>query len=457
MTRRGPTPIGALLRPVSNVFNDETTGPLVIARAKGVFVYAEDGTPYLDGMAGVGCATLGYGNEEIAETAREQMLTLSFWHSIGDTTHPIAIELADKLAAMAPIPVAKVFFATSGSEANETQVKLAVLMRNLSGQSQKKKIVAHRNGYHGSSLVTASMTGLSPYHTGFDLPLGFCRYVAAPSRFHNGHPGESEEAYVARLARELEELIQREGPETVGMFIAEPACAGGGMIIPPPGYYAAIGEVLRRYDVTFIADDIVCAFGRLGEMFGSQAVGMTPDTISLAKGLSGANAPISAVLVPPQYAEALREAGRQGNSIFHGFTYSGHPLSAAIALKCLEIYERDDLVGQVRRKSARFSARLAGFEGHPIVGNVRSKGLFGAVELFANPASRIPFDPSVMIGNVCERFARQEGLLVRSLGQIIAFCPPLVITEDEIDDMFDRFGRTLERTLSHVRTKGLAA
>ena len=437
--------VETLIHPYTNLATFRDSGPLVLERGSGVHLYDTEGRPYLEGMAGLWCTSLGYGNAELVEAAREQMMKLPFTHLFGGKSHDPAIELAEKLKDMAPMPVSKVFFGASGSDANDTQIKLVWYYNNAIGRPEKKKIIARLKGYHGVTVATASLTGLPANHTDFDLPIKNILHTSCPHHYRFGKDGETEEEFATRCAEELEELILREGPETVAAFIAEPVGGAGGVIVPPATYYEEIRKVLAKYDVLFIADEVICGFGRLGTMFGSQAMGMTPDTMSLAKALTSAYFPLSAVLVPEKIYAAMLDESRKIGTFGHGYTYSGHPVGAAVAVKTLEIYERDDILGKVNALIPLFWKRLDALRDRPLVGEVRGKGFVAGIELVEDRPTKRAFAPAKATGARMTALCQQEGLIVRNLGDTIAVCPPFVITPAELDELFDKLGRAMDR------------
>ncbi|GHE47934.1 aspartate aminotransferase family protein [Camelimonas fluminis] len=444
--------LATIAHPYANLATLPDQGPVVMERGDGVYVYDSAGKPYLEGMSGLWCASLGFSNAELVEAAREQMARLPFNHLFAGRSHDPAIALAEKLKDMAPIPVSRVFFCNSGSEANDTQIKLVWYMNNALGRPNKKKIISRQRAYHGVTIASASLTGLPGNHADFDLPIAGILHTACPHHYRYAHEGESEEDFATRLANELEEMILREGPDTVAAFIAEPVMGAGGVIVPPAGYFEKIQAVLDRYDVYMIADEVICGFGRLGEMFGSQALGMRPDSMSLAKALSAAYMPISAVLIPERMYQAMVDESRKNGAFYHGFTYSGHPVAAAVALKTIEIYERDDIVGHVRKVAPLFQQRLREFSEHPLVGEARGMGLMGALELVADRKTKAAFPAQAGVGAMFTRYAAEEGLIARSLGDSMALCPPLIITESEIDLLFERLAIALDRTTVWVNS-----
>ncbi|MDP4024517.1 aminotransferase [Methylobacterium sp. NEAU 140] len=450
--------VETLLHPYTNLSAHRGTGPLVLERGDGVHVYDTEGRPYIEGMAGLWCTALGYSNAELAEAARAQMGRLPFGHLFSGRSHDPAIELAETLKELMPIPTSKIFFCSSGSEANDTQVKLAWYYNNALGRPNKKKIIGRLKGYHGVTVASASMTGLTANHADWDLPLPGFLHVATPHHYRGAEPGESEEAYSARLAADLEETILREGPETVAAFIAEPVMGAGGAIVPPRGYFEAIQAVLARYEVRLIADEVICGFGRLGTWFGGQALGMRADSLSFAKAVTSGYVPLGGLSVDPALYDVLVAQSEKLGTFGHGTTYSGHPVASAVALKTIEIYRRDRIVEGAASKAPQFQARLAALADHAIVGEARGIGLIGGLEIVADKASKRQYDPKAGVAARCVAFAQGEGLIVRPLaGDRVAVCPPLIIAPDEIDALFDRLTRALDRTRDWIRAQGLEA
>ncbi|NVO14436.1 MAG: aminotransferase class III-fold pyridoxal phosphate-dependent enzyme [Rhodoplanes sp.] len=444
--------IETVLHPYTNLATHRDTGPLMLERGQGVFVYDTSGKDYIEGMSGLWCLSLGHGNEELIEAATAQLRKLSFAHLFNGKSHDPAIELAETLKALAPVPTSKVLFCNSGSEANDTQLKLVRYMNNALGRPSKKKIVARDKAYHGVTVASASLTGLAANHADFDLPIPGILRTACPHHYRGAQDGESEDEFATRLAAELEALIEAEGPETVAAFIAEPVMGAGGVVVPPASYFPKIQAVCDKYDLYVISDEVICGFGRTGKMFGCQALGFRPDSISVAKALSSAYIPIAAVTIPEQMYEAMLVESRKIGTFGHGFTYTGHPVASAVALKTLEIYAREKIVEQVAAKTPQFQGHLRRLADHPLVGNTRGLGLVGGIELVADKATKQGFDPKRGVAACCVRFAEEEGLIVRALASdTISVCPPLVISPAEIDEMFVRFDRALARTLEWVR------
>lgn len=445
----------SLVHPYTNLVLHPQRGPLILERGKGIYVWDSNGKQYIEGLAGLWCTALGFGEEELVRAATEQMSRLPYYHLFGGKSQGPAIELGERLKAMAPFPVSKVFFVNSGSEANDSIVKLVWYYNNAVGRPAKKKIISRMKAYHGVTVASGSLTGLPFVHQDFDLPIRNILHTDCPHYYRFGEPGESEEDFATRLARNLEDLILKEGPETVAAFIAEPVMGAGGVIVPPRTYFEKIQAVLAKYDVLFVDDEVICGFGRTGKTFGCQSLGFTPDAMTVAKALSSAYVPIGAVLIPEAIYQAMVEESRKLGLFGHGFTYSGHPTCAAVALKNLELMEKRGIVDHVGTVAPRFQERLQALGERPIVGETRGIGLIGGCELVADKKSKRPFDPKRGVGLYCMARAEAHGLITRSLGDTIALCPPLIITEEEIDELFNRLGRALDDTEAWVRKEGL--
>jgi 4-aminobutyrate--pyruvate transaminase len=444
------------LHPSTNLRQLETEGPLVITRGEGVYVFDEQGRRYLEGMAGLWCASLGFSERRLAEAAYRQMLELPFYHSFGGKVPAVTTELAEKLVSIAPGRLARAIFANSGSEANDTAIKLVWYYNNALGRPEKKKIIGRLKGYHGMTVATASVTGLAFVHGDFDLPRGPFLHAGCPHYYRFGRPGESETAFAARLAGELDEMIVREGPETVAAFFAEPVMGAGGVILPPTTYFDRIQPVLRKHGVMLVVDEVICGFGRTGNMFASQTFNLEPDILTCAKALTGGYLPMSATLVSgPIYETMLAQSDKLG--IFgHGYTYSAHPVPAAVALEALRIYQERDIVSHVRRVAPRLQEGLQRLSEHPLVGEARGMGLIGALELVRDRNTRASFDSKASVGAYLVRRAQHHGVILRNMaGDVIAFSPPLIITEDEIDTLVERTRLALDDTLAMVRERGL--
>ncbi len=431
----------------------EQNGPKIFHSAKDSTLVDMDGNRYLDALAGLWCVNIGYGNSRMAEAMRDQVETLSYYHSFASMGTEPAAELAERLIRLSPVPMSKVFYGNSGSDANDTQAKLVWFYNNVLGRPQKKKIISRMRGYHGVTVLSASLTGLANLHDGFDLPLPMIRHTRAPHRLWEMEPGMTDAEFSSALASDLEELILKEGPETVAAFIAEPIQAAGGVILPPEGYFAAIQEVLDRYDVLLIADEVVTGFGRLGVNFGSTLLGMKPDLITVAKGITSAYMPLSACLVSEKIWRVLVEGGEKFGTFGHGYTYSAHPLATRAAMTNLDIIEDENLVEQAGKRGIYLQHRLrTAFEGHPLVGEVRGTGLIAAVEFVKSKDPLVAFDPSEKIGIRIARRSMELGVITRALpaADTIAFSPPFVVTESELDVMVETTRRAADEIASEI-------
>ncbi|MCE9649680.1 MAG: aminotransferase class III-fold pyridoxal phosphate-dependent enzyme [Parvibaculum sp.] len=448
--------IETVIHPYTNLDAFRGTGPMIIERGEGIHVWDADGRKYIEGLAGLWCTSLGYNEPELIEAATQQLKQLPFSHVFGGKSHERAAELAEKLKASAPHKASKVLFCGSGSEANDQQVKLVWYYNNALGRTKKKKFISRLRGYHGVTVASASLTGLTPNHRDFDLPLDFARHTDCPHYYRYAEPGETEDEFTTRLAANLEKMILEEDPDTVAAFIAEPIMGAGGVVIPPEGYFQKIQAVLDKYDIYMIADEVICGFGRTGNMFGSQTFGIKPDSISVAKALSSAYVPIAAVTVGEDMYQAMIDESKKLGTFGHGFTYTAHPVAAAVAVKTLEIYEKRNIVGHVRAVAPRFEERIRRLGEHSLVGHARAKGLLGAIELVADKETKRSFDAKAGVGAAVQKTAEKHGLILRALGgDIVAFCPPLIVKDTDIDDIFDRTETALNETEAWIAKEGL--
>ncbi|NOG72364.1 aminotransferase [Roseicella sp. DB1501] len=434
-------------------------GAVLITRGEGVRVWDTEGREYIEAMAGLWCASLGFSERRLAKAAHDQMLALPYYHTFFQKGHEPSVRLAEKLAAIAPEGLSHVLFQCSGSEANDAAIKLIWYYHNVTGRPQKKKLIGRIRGYHGNTVATASLSGQPHMQADFDLPLtDRFLHVSNPNYYRFGQPGESEEQFSARMAAELEALIEREGGETIAAFFAEPVQGGGGAITPPRGYFDLIQPILKKHDILLVADEVICGFGRTGNLWGSETYGMRPDMLSCAKQLTASYQPLSALLVSDRIHAALLEGSRRNGSFGHGFTYGGHPVACAVALETLAIYEERDILGHVRRVSPAFLEGLGQFREHPLVGDVRGVGLIAGVELVADKATREPFPAGAKAGLKVQEACEKAGLIVRAIGDRIAFTPPLIITEAEIGEMCARFRTGLDAAWEALRDqRALAA
>ncbi len=446
--------IASVMHPYTNYVKHEEQGPLIIEKGDGIYVEDLEGNQYIEGLAGLWCTSLGFNNERLVQAAANQMRKLPYYHAFFHRSSMPSIELAERLLAMAPAPMSKVWFANSGSEANDHMVKFVWYYNNARGLPEKKKIIARKDGYHGICVSSGSLTGIPLMHAGFDLPINNIIHTGSPHYYHNAEEGESEEEFSARRARELEEQILEEGPETVAAFIAEPVMGAGGVIVPPAGYFDRIQEVLKKYDILMVADEVICGFYRTGGLFGCNTFGIKPDIMVVAKQLSSAYLPISAVIVNEKVYGPIREASNTNSVFATGFTYSGHPVPAAVAVETLKIYEETNIAAHVSRIVPVMQERLSALSDHPIVGEARGVGLIGAVELVRDQESRTNFEPG--IANFCSDRCLDHGLIVRAVGGTsIGLCPPLIIKADQLNTMFDRLEAALDDTWDHVQEMNL--
>ena len=441
--------------PYTNLRAIEKDAPLMIVEGDGIEVIDDTGKRYIEGMAGLWCASLGFSEKRLGEAAKRQMDVLPYYHSFSGKAHNVVAEVSEKLISLAPTQAlrdGRVIFANSGSEANDTAFKLVHYYHNAIGKPLKKRIIARVKGYHGVTVASASLSGIPTMHQHFDLPIDGVLRVSCPHPYQFAKDGESLEQFATRLADELEALILREGPDTIGGFIAEPVQGAGGVIVPPPTYFAKIQALLKKYEILFIADEVITGFGRTGNMFGSQTYSLEPDMLTTAKMITSAYVPFSALYVSGKIYQACADASATVGVFGHGYTYSGHPLGCAIALETLKIYEERDIVGHVRNVSPAFQAGLQKFADHPLVADVRGVGLIGAVELAEDKHARKPFDPKRGVGAFLVRRAQEHGLILRAMaGDMVAFCPPLIITEVQIQELLTRFSKALDDTTTWLK------
>lgn len=446
--------IASLLHPMTNPGKHEKDGPLILEEGKGVYVRDLEGNEYIEGMAGLWCASLGFNNERLVNAATAQLRKLPTYHTFFHRSNMPAIELAEKLLSIAPVPMSKVWFANSGSEANDHMIKFVWYYNNAMGRPKKKKIIARIEGYHGIAVSSGSLTGLPAMHKGFDLPIANILHTGSPNYYGHAEPGESEEDFATRRADELERLILDEGPDTVAAFVAEPVLGAGGAIIPPRTYFEKIQAVLARYDVLMVADEVITGFWRTGNRFACETYGIKPDIMVNAKQLSSAYLPISSVMLNEKMYGPIRDFATSNAILGTGFTYSGHPVSAAVALETLKIYDDLDIGTHVRKMSAVAQQRLSALGDHPLVGDASGVGLIGSVELVKDKATKENFAPEIAAW--CAEACTRHGLMLRPCNaKRVAFCPPLIIEEDEINALFDRWALALDDTLEHVKAQGL--
>ena len=449
--------IASVLHPYTDQRAHAVNGPVVISGGKGVRVTDDAGNSYIDVVAGLWCASLGFSNERLVKAAETQMRALPFYHAFASKSHEPMITLAEMLLERAPVPMSKVFFANSGSEANDSAIKMIWFYNNGRGLHDKKKMIGRIKGYHGITVASGSLTGLPYNHRSFDLPLPGFLHTMTPHFYHGALPGETEEDFATRCADELEKLILAEGPETIAAMFAEPIMGAGGVIIPPAGYFPKIQAVLDRYDILLVADEVICGFGRTGNYWGSQTMGIRPDILTCAKALSSAYLPISAVMVNAKVFEVLADETKVIGTFGHGFTYSGHPVAAAVAVETLKIYDETNMLDHVGEVGAHLQSELRRrFTDHPLVGEVRGTGLIAALELVEDRTTHRNFDAGRKVAARVTKLMEGFGIIGRPMpGDGLAFSPPLIITTSEIDIVLDGVARALEAMTLELRAEKL--
>ena len=450
--------IASVLHPYTDLKTHLTAGPVVISRGKGVRVWDDAGKDYIESVAGLWCASLGFDNERLVQAAVTQMRKLPFYHAFTAKSHEPMIDLAEMLLERAPLPMSKVFFANSGSEANDSAIKMIWYLNNALGRPKKKKLIGRVKGYHGITIAAASLTGLPTNHRSFDLPLPGFVHTITPHFYHGALPGESEDDFATRCADELEKLILAEGPDTVAAMWAEPIMGAGGVIVPPKGYFPKIQAVLRKYDILLVVDEVICGFWRTGNYWGSQTLDIQPDILTCAKALSASYMPISAVMVNQRVFDALANESNAIGTFGHGFTYSGHPVPAAVAIETLKIYDETDMGGHVGRVGPYLQSELRRrFADHELVGEVRGTGLIAAMELVADKAGKTNFDPTAKVGPRLTKIMEENGVIGRaSMNDTLCFSPPLIIETAEIDEMLDRVSQSLDALTVQIRREQIA-
>ncbi|GAB4372264.1 MAG: aspartate aminotransferase family protein [Kiloniellaceae bacterium] len=421
----------------------EEGGSRIITKANGVWLEDSEGEKILDGMAGLWCVNVGYGRERLAKAAYDQMLELPFYNTFFKTATPTSIELAEKLAAITPEGLDKVFFASSGSEANDTIARMVRRYWKLNGKPERVNIISRVNGYHGSTMASASLGGMKPMHDLDGLPLPGFHHVRQPYWYGEG-AGLSLEDFGKAAAKAIEDKILELGADTVAAFIGEPVQGAGGVIIPPASYWPEVQRICKQYDILLIADEVICGFGRTGQWFGSDSFDIKPDIMPMAKGLTSGYLPLSAVMVGKRVVDVLWD---KGGEFAHGFTYSGHPVACAVALENIAIIEEENLVQRVREEAGPYlQERLATLADHPLVGEVRGIGLLGAVELVADKASHARFKPEGRAGTICRDYCFKGNVVSRAVRDTMVISPPLIISKAEIDELVARLAKAIDLT-----------
>ncbi|EPJ91532.1 aspartate aminotransferase family protein [Pseudomonas psychrophila] len=434
------------LAPFSDFKQLKEVGPRIITHAKGVYLWDSEGHKILDGMAGLWCVAIGYGRDELAEAASKQMRELPYYNLFFMTAHPPVLELSKAIAEIAPEGMNHVFFTGSGSEGNDTMLRMVRHYWAIKGQPNKKTIISRKNGYHGSTVAGASLGGMTYMHEQGDLPIPGITHIAQPYWFGEGGDMSPEE-FGIWAANQLEEKILELGVDTVGAFIAEPIQGAGGVIVPPATYWPRIKEILAKYDILFVADEVICGFGRTGEWFGSDFYDLKPDMMTIAKGLTSGYIPMGGLIVRDEVVAVLNEGG----DFNHGFTYSGHPVAAAVALENIRILREEKIIEKVHAETAPYlQKRLRELNDHPLVGEVRGVGLLGAIELVQDKATRKRYEGRG-VGMICRQFCFANGLIMRAVGDTMIISPPLVISKDEIDELVAKARKCLDLTLETLQ------
>lgn len=435
----------------TNARRHEEIGPVIIEKGDGIYVEDNNGKRYVEAMAGLWSVGVGFSEPRLAEAAYKQMLKLPYSHTFTHRSHAPVIELAEKLISLAPVPMSKAYFTNSGSEANDTIIKMLWFRAAAMGQPQRTKIIGRKRGYHGVTIASASATGLAVNHNSFNLPLPGFLHTTCPHYYREALPGETVDAFTTRLAQNLEDMILAEGPETVAAFIGEPVMGAGGVVVPPVGYWEKIQAVLQKYDILLIADEVITGFGRTGNMFGSQTFNIKPDIITMSKQISSSYLPISAFMFNDKVYQPVADESARLGVFGHGYTGSGHPVAAAVAIENLKIIEERDLVGNARDTGAYMQQRFSEFADHPLVGEVRGVGLIAAIELVGNKETKEPFEKTGTLGSIANAAIFNNGVITRNMGDAIAFCPPMIITPSQIDDVVAATRKSLDETLSSLK------
>jgi putrescine---pyruvate transaminase len=445
------------LHPFTDFKDLATRGARVIDRGEGIYVWDTGGKKLLDAMSGLWCVNVGYGRKELAEAAYQQMMKLPFYNSFFQTTNEPAVKLAAKLASLAPKvgdrSFSHVFYSSSGSESNDSNVRMVRRYWDLLGQTQRKVIIGRVNAYHGSTVAGASLGGMSGMHAQGDLPIPNIEHIEQPYFFENGLPGETVDAFGVRAAGWLEQKILALGPDRVAAFIAEPVQGAGGVIVPPDTYWPEIQRIVDKYGILLISDEVICAFGRLGHWFAYERFGYKPDLITFAKGVTSGYIPLGGVMVGNRVADVLID---KGGEFVHGYTYSGHPVACAVALANIAIMEREQLPQRVRGEVGSYFARCyAELNNHPLVGEAQACGLMAGLVLLKDPRTKERFASDVDVGMICRKHCFENGLIMRAVGDRMIIAPPLTISMDEIDEMMGLIRIALDLTLDELKSKGL--
>lgn len=442
------------MHPYTNMRLHEEQGPMIITKGDGIHVYDSEGKEYIEAMAGLWSVAVGFSETRLAEAAYKQMLELPYYHSFAGKAHPAAIKLAEKIVDMTPEGLDRVFFTNSGSEANDTVIKMVWFLNNALGRPEKKKFLARNKAYHGITIASGSLTGLPGNHVDFDLPAIPVTHLTCPHFWKWGAEGETEAEFTARLLKEAEDVILAEGPETIAAFIGEPVMGAGGVMTPPEGYWPGIAALCKKYDILLVSDEVINGFGRLGTPFGCQKYGFEPDILVTSKQLSSSYMPLAAIVVNDKVYGPIADNSAKLGTFGHGFTGSGHPVACAVGLENLAIIEEKGLMGNAARMEAPFQAMVQSFADHPLVGEVRGAGLMAGLELVADKASKTAFSPVGKVAAAVAKAAQDNGLICRAVYETVALCPPLILTEADIERIGQRLGVALDAGLDWAKAEG---
>lgn len=448
--------LASCLHGFSHLGTLQDDGPLIVERGEGIYVYDIHGKRYIEGNSGLWNVVAGFDNKALIEAAYEQLCRFPAYHTFFGRNSEPAILLAERLLSIAPAPMSKVFFTNSGSEANDTVVKMLWMIHRGLGQPERRKLISRKNGYHGTTVIAASLTG-KDYNRAFGLPLDCVRFADCPHYWRYAEPRESESDYVQRLVSNLEQLIDEEGADTIAGFFAEPVMGAGGVIPPPEGYFSAIQPILRKHQIPFIADEVICGFGRTGKLWGSLTYGIEPDIVVISKCLTAGYYPMGAILISEEIHAKLMQACEDFGEFPHGFTAGGNPVGCAIANKAVELIIEGGLFDNVVAAAPRFQERLREFGEHAMVGEARGVGLMGALEIVEDKATKSPYAPNLEVSEQIAKTALQHGLIIRPIGDAVVLAPPFIITREQLDELFDIVGHVLDVVHDRVRQVRLAA
>ena len=444
------------INPYTNLKDIRKYGSLIIEKGRGIYVYDENNNKYIEGLAGLWCVALGFNNKRLIKAANKQFNLLPNYHSFTGKVPLTTLKLSEELVKISPKSLTKVLYANSGSESNDTAIKMAWYYQNALGRTKKKKIISRYRGYHGVTIMSGSLTGMDYAHKGFDMPRDFVVHTDSPHYYKDSLSQESSREFVNRLLKNLENLIIKEGADNIAAMILEPIQGAGGVIIPPDNYLKGVQKLLKKNAILLIVDEVICGFGRTGNMFGCDTFQIKPDMMVIAKGLSSGYVPISALLINEEIYETISDFSSINNVFGHGYTYSGHPVAAAVALETIKIFKDENIIGHVKEISEKFNTKMEQLNVHSIVGNARSIGLIGAIELVQNKNNKTYFDPKIGIGSRIVKNAQKNGLIVRALqGDIVALCPPLIINIKEVDILFNKFNKSIKDTEVELNTERL--